>query len=128
MVNLARLLADPVEKCREGALELLISAAKQLPEPVAMLPSLMPVVLARMGDIPVIEPSEELRLGLINLIAGPVITRCGQLLVPYMGIITQVVCRSLEDAFHNIKKVGSKTRSTHCHDALSWTCKVCPEC
>lgn len=111
-------MADPVEKCREGALALLTNAAKRLPEPAAMLSSLMPVLVARMGDIPVVEPSEELRLGLIDLIAGPVITRCGQHLAPYMGIIAQVVCRSLEDAFHNIKKVGLETRSTNCHAAL----------
>lgn len=106
LVNVARLLADPVEKCREGALVLLSRAAEQLANPAAMLPSLMPAVVARMGEIPVVEPSEELCLGLIELIAGPVITRCGQQLVPYLGLIVQVVCRSLEDAFHNIKKVS----------------------
>lgn len=105
LVNLARLLADPVEKCREGALSILSNAAMQLPDPPAMLPSLMPAVVARMGDTPVVEPSEELRLGLIDLVAGPVITRCGPDLVQCLGLIVQVICRSLEDEFHNIKKV-----------------------
>lgn len=105
LVNLTRLLADPVEKCREGAILLLRSAAEQLPDPAAILPSLIPAVVERMGDTPVVEPSEELRLGLIDLIGGPVITRCAQQLGPYLGMVVQVVCRSLEDAFHKIKKV-----------------------
>jgi len=106
LVPAVRLLADPVEKCREGSLTLLASAAEQLPEPAALLSCLMPAVADRMGDVPVEEPSEELRLAIIRLIAGPVILRSGQRLLPYLMLVVKVVCRALEDPFHDIKKVG----------------------
>ena len=105
LVPLVRLLADPVEKCRDGALVFLASAAEQLPDPAALLPCLVPAVAERMGDMPVAEPSEELRLAIIRLIAGPVILRGGQDLLPYLTMIVKVVCRALEDPFHEIKKV-----------------------
>ena len=123
LVNLAQLLADPVEKCREGALSIISNAAKQLPDPTAMLPTLMPAIVARMGDTPVVEPSEELRLGLIDLVAGPVITRCGAELLQCLGLIVQVICRSLEDEFHNIKKVRTSfPAGSICHVVCAACC------
>ena len=110
-----RLLADPVEKCREGSLMILASAAEQLPEPAVLLSCLMPAVADCMGNIPVEEPSEELRLAIIRLIAGPVILRSGQRLVPYLTLIVKVVCRALEDPFHDIKKVGRGHTSCYLH-------------
>ena len=106
LVPTVRLLADPVEKCREGSLTFLASAAEQLPEPAVLLSCLIPAVADRMGDVPVAEPSEELRLAIIKLIAGPVILRSSQGLLPYLTMIVKVVCRALEDPFHDIKKVG----------------------
>ena len=103
---MARLLADSVEKCREGALTFFTSATEQLPDPAALLSCLMPAVTDRMGDIPVIEPGEELRLALIKLVAGPVILHSGSGLVPYLTLVVKVICRALEDPFHDIKKVG----------------------
>ena len=107
LIPMVRLLANPVERCREGALSFLTSAAEQLPEPAALLSALLPAITDRMGDVPVLEPSEEQRLAIIKLIAGPVILRSGQGLLPYLNMIVKVVCRALEDSFHDIKKVGS---------------------
>ncbi|KAA6419548.1 MAG: hypothetical protein FRX49_10473 [Trebouxia sp. A1-2] len=129
LVPVVRLLGDPVEKCREGSLTLLASAAEQLPEPAALLSCLMPAVADRMGDVPVEEPSEELRLAIIRLIAGPVILRSGQCLLPYLTLVVKVVCRALEDPFHDIKKAGCSAIANLCkqlpsdalrpqHDAL----------
>lgn len=105
MVPMAQLLADPVEKCREGALTFFASSAEHLAEPAALLSCLMPAVTKRMGEVPVVEPSEELRLALVKLIAGPVILRSGSGLLPYLTLVIKVVCRALEDPFHDIKKV-----------------------
>lgn len=105
MVPMAQLLADPVEKCREGALNFFTSSAEHLAEPAALLSCLMPVITKRMGEVPVVEPSEELRLALTKLIAGPVILRSGSGLLPYLTLVIKVVCRALEDPFHDIKKV-----------------------
>ena len=105
LVPMARLLADPVEKCREGSLTFFTSAAEVLPDPASLLSSLLPAITERMGDFPVIEPGEELRLAIIRLVAGPVILRSGTGLLPYLALIVKVVCRALEDPFHDIKKV-----------------------
>ena len=102
---MARLLADPVEKCREGALTFFASAAEHLPDPAALLSCLMPAMTDRMGEVPVIEPSEELRLAITQLVAGPVIQHSGSGLLPYLTLVVKVVCRALEDPFHDIKKV-----------------------
>ena len=102
---MSRLLADPVEKCREGAITFFTSAAEHLPDPAALLSCLMPAVTDRMGEVPVVEPSEELRLAITKLIAGPVIQRSGSGLLPYLTLVVKVVCRALEDPFHDIKKV-----------------------
>ena len=111
LVPVVRLLNDPVERCREGTVTFLASAAEQLPEPAALLSYLMPAVADRMGEVPVVEPSEELRLALIKLIAGPIILRSGQGLLPYLSMIVKVICRALEDPFHDIKKVGRWTNN-----------------
>ena len=102
---MSRLLADPVEKCREGAITFFISAAEHLPDPAALLSCLMPAMTDRMGEVPVVEPSEELRLAITKLIAGPVIQRSGSGLLPYLTLVVKVVCRALEDPYHDIKKV-----------------------
>lgn len=131
LVPLVRLLADPVEKCRDGALVFLASAAEQLPDPAALLSCLVPAVAGRMGDMPVAEPSEELRLAIIRLIAGPVILRSGQDLLPYLTMIVKVVCRALEDPFHEIKKVclyQSRQADIAPGNKHISTCMLCPVC
>ena len=83
------------------------TAAEELLEPPALLPTMMPAIKDRMGDVPVIEPSEELRVAIIKLIAGPVILCSGQHLIHHLAMVVKVVCRALEDCFHDIKKVHS---------------------
>lgn len=110
---MARLLADPVEKCREEALNFFALAAQQLPEPAFMLSCLMPAMTGRMGDMPVVEPSEEQRLAITKLVAGPLILRTGSGLLPYLTLVVKVVCRALEDPFHDIKKVTHLDAKLH---------------
>ena len=78
-----------------------------------MLSCLMPAVAVRMGDMPVVEPSEEQRLAVIKLVAGPVILRAGSGLLPYLALVVKVVCRALEDPFHDIKKVTQLDSKLH---------------
>lgn len=73
LVPLVRLLADPTEKCRELACGFLAAALPCLPEPGALLPVLLPALEERVGAAPPQEPSEELRLALAELVAGPLL-------------------------------------------------------
>lgn len=117
---MSRLLADPVEKCREGAITFFISAAEHLPDPAALLSCLMPAMTDRMGEVPVVEPSEELRLAITKLIAGPVIQRSGSGLLPYLTLVVKVVCRALEDPYHDIKKVTQLAGCPACVTFCLW--------
>jgi hypothetical protein len=68
MRPLCGLLADPVEGLRLGVLTLLRDAVRQLPAPGALLPGLLPPLVARMGTTPVQEPAEEVRLAALQLL------------------------------------------------------------
>lgn len=73
---LLAMLHDPVERCRTTALQLLLDAAPQLPDPAALLPALAPELAARAEHMPTYaEPSEEARLQVVEL-AGALIARC----------------------------------------------------
>lgn len=115
LVPLVRLLADPAEICRELAAAFFSAALPRLPAPsgaAPLLPTLVPALAERVGTPPVQEPSEEMRLALGELVAGPLLgaaAACAgggalpaELLPPLVG----TVCCQLQDTFADIKKVG----------------------
>lgn len=106
LAPVVRLLSDPVEKCREVALELLLAAASQVPDVPALLPSLVPALVLRMGLLPVAEPTEEVRLSIARLLEGPLIRRSGAAISSFAGDVSKVLCRGLEDPFPEIKKAS----------------------
>ena len=67
---LAIMCSDIMEACRLGALQLLSAAIPQLNDPAPLLPVLLPVLLSRIGHHPVLEEAEELRLIMVQLLAG----------------------------------------------------------
>ena len=115
LVPLVRLLADPAEKCRELAVAFFAAALPRLPVPggaAPLLPTLVPALAERVGTPPVQEPSEEMRLALAELVAGPLLGAAeacasdsalpAELLAP----LAATVCCQLQDPFADIKKVG----------------------
>lgn len=54
----------------------MLSAAK-LPDATPVAKSLIPVIATRMGNPPVQEPTEEIRLLLVQLMGGPLFDRLG---------------------------------------------------
>ncbi|CAD7702584.1 unnamed protein product [Ostreobium quekettii] len=103
---LIAMLSDPVEKCRERALHLLTVGASRMVDIAPLLPALMPAVARRMGYPPVLESSEEVRLALVHLVGGPVMERGGESLAGYLTEVTLLICRALQDQFHEVKKAG----------------------
>lgn len=66
---LAAMLSDGVERCRAGALQLLLDAAERVPSAGPLLPALLPALAARVAaPPPPLEPSEELRLQAAQLV------------------------------------------------------------
>ncbi len=80
MLPLVGLLSDPVERCRSSAFNTLANAVAVIPDVAPLLMVLVPALAARMGSLPVQEPSEELRLAvaeLLRALVGKVPGRCG---------------------------------------------------
>lgn len=115
LVPLVRLLADPAEKCRELAAVFFAAALPRLPAPggaAPLLPTLVPALAERVGTPPVQEPSEEMRLALAELVAGPLLgaaAACASdsaLPAELLAPLAATVCCQLQDPFADIKKVG----------------------
>ena len=109
LVPLVRLLADPAESCRERVASLLAAALPRLPGPggaAPLLPVLVPALAERVGTPPVQEPSEELRLALAELAAGPLLGAAPSLLPPeLLPLLCGMLCCQLSDPYADIKKV-----------------------
>ncbi|GFH10461.1 uncharacterized protein HaLaN_05775, partial [Haematococcus lacustris] len=103
------MMHDVVEKCRAVAVELLEHCVKQVPDPCPLLPGLVPALLQRMGQLPVQEPAEEVRLSLVRLLAACVDRAPGKELGGHAADFTTVLCRALEDGFPDIKRLACST-------------------
>lgn len=107
LVPLVRQLADPAEKCRELAVSFLAAALQRLPQPAVLLPVLVPALAERVGIPPVQEGSEEMRLALAELVAGPLLERAACLFpTGLLPPLCATVCCQLQDAYADVKKVG----------------------
>ncbi|CAG9464914.1 unnamed protein product [Pedinophyceae sp. YPF-701] len=104
---LVRLLEDPAEKCRSLALEVFLECARNAPDVPALLAPLVPALARRAGDVPVREPSEELRLTILTLVAE-LLPRGGgpQHMSGFASQWASLLCRGAEDAFHESKKAA----------------------
>lgn len=124
LVPLVRLLADPAEKCRELAAGLLSAALPRLLAPAALLPTLLPALAERVGGVPPQEASEEMRLALAELLAGPVLGTLldrsaaaghaaaqGMLTAELLPPLCATLCCQLADPFADIKKASRVARS-----------------
>jgi hypothetical protein len=69
---LLAMLGDPVERCRAGALQLLLEASARVPQLEPLLPPLLGALGARVGQLPPLEPAEELRLQAAALVGRAV--------------------------------------------------------
>eukprot|EP00959_Pyramimonas_sp_CCMP1952_P437024 9150315-Pyramimonas_sp.AAC.1 len=105
-----RVQNDTVEKCRELSIELLTTAAEKLMDPSPLLAQVLPAMAARIGNIPIVETSEEIRLQLVKLLGGALMKRCqASSLNLVMKEILAVLVHSCNDAFHEIVKSTSAT-------------------
>ncbi|KAG1655968.1 hypothetical protein FOA52_009395 [Chlamydomonas sp. UWO 241] len=101
-----QLLHDPGEATRLTAAELLVHGATTVPDFSAVLPVLMPEVVRRMGNLPVVEPAEEVRLLLTTLVAAVVARADEPTLSAYGADLCTFLLRAFEDGYHEIKKAA----------------------
>ncbi|KAF6256970.1 armadillo-type protein [Scenedesmus sp. NREL 46B-D3] len=97
---LVALLADPLESCRLTVLQLLLEAAPVLSHPGALLPGLLPQMVARMGQLPVQETAEEVRLAGLQLLGHWELS-------PAVEELSLLLTRGCEDAFPDAKKAAA---------------------
>ncbi|ORZ31976.1 armadillo-type protein [Catenaria anguillulae PL171] len=99
---LARILADPIEKCREASANMLRSTF-ELVAVDSFLPAIVPTLVDRLSGPVLVEPSEELRLVLIKLLAL-LVSRCES----EPSFIVQDCClilfSTLGDSFPDVRK------------------------
>ncbi|KAG8433049.1 hypothetical protein GDO86_017357 [Hymenochirus boettgeri] len=104
---LLRCLSDPTEKCRELAIQTLEHGVRHLPRPEETLPYLMPALTQRLANPEVVEPAEELRLAMVQLL-GLVVEVCGKKLSPYLDEMIRILQRTIVDPFPDVKKESCK--------------------
>lgn len=71
-----RCVCDPTEKCREVAIQLIREVAQSLTEVDFTLKEIVRVMALRMGQAPVLEDSEEIRLQLFSLLNDILLPEC----------------------------------------------------
>lgn len=68
----------------------------------------MPVLVARLGQQDITEPSEELRLLMLVLMTS-FTDLCGSKMSPYLNDIVTILQRTLVDPYHEVKKVKNES-------------------
>lgn len=102
-------LCDSVEKCRELAIHLIDGVVNKISKVDQTVALVVPLIAERMGQLPLLEKSEEVRLEMINFLGSECMRRCsGDTLKLVVGHLIQVLCISLGDQFHEIKKGASR--------------------
>ncbi|KAG0623087.1 hypothetical protein M758_3G148000 [Ceratodon purpureus] len=100
-----RCVSDPTEKCRELAIQLIRGVAKALTEVDCTLKETILVMAERMGQVPVLEDSEEMRLQLLSLLNDVLLPECELLtLQNIIDPLHRIVTVTLNDHFHEVKK------------------------
>ncbi|XP_065500879.1 dynein axonemal assembly factor 5 [Caloenas nicobarica] len=101
---LARCLAgDAAERCRELALQLLCHGLSHGDRPGEALPVLLPALAQRLCPPQGAEPSEELRLGLVQLLSL-LLRRCGASMVPYLSDVIRILQATLLDSYAEVRR------------------------
>ncbi|NXX47089.1 DAAF5 factor, partial [Tricholaema leucomelas] len=97
------LVGDTAERCRELALQLLCHGLSHGERPSEALPVLLPALVQRLCPPQGFEPSEELRLGLVQLLSL-LLQRCGVAMVPYLNEVIRILQVTLLDHYAEVRR------------------------
>ncbi|XP_010887752.2 dynein assembly factor 5, axonemal [Esox lucius] len=104
---LLKCLSDPMERCRETAIHMLGDFIRCVPQPEDSLPYLMPALTQRLGGKEILEPAEELRLSMVEVLTLTVEV-CGRHLAPYLDDMMKILQRTIVDPFPDVKRESCK--------------------
>lgn len=115
---LLRSLSDPVEKCRELSISILFAFFQRVSNPEEYLSYTVPVFVLRLGQQEIVEPSEEIRLQLVEVLSF-IIEKCGSKMGVYVEDCVRILQRTLVDPYADVKRESCK-----CSSMLA---KSCPQ-
>ncbi|CAH8862249.1 unnamed protein product [Trichobilharzia szidati] len=104
--NLANSLNDPVEVNRELSIKVLELFVNVVKDASILLPSLVPVLLVRLGQKDITEHSEEIRYATLNLLYT-LVTKVHET-SPFLDDYITILQRTFLDPYHEIKKLSCK--------------------
>lgn len=105
--TLLKCLSDPAETCRDSSIQIITGFIRSVPKPEDSLPYLMPALAQRLGGKEILEPAEELRLALVEMLSL-VVEVCGRQLAPYLDDMMKILQRTITDPFPEVKKESCK--------------------
>lgn len=102
--------SDPAEKCRELSIYIIRRFLKSVAVPVEYLPYIVPVIGQRLGQPEITEPSEELRLQLVEFLKE--ILECsGKNIAIYVDDMVRILQRIIIDPYPDVKKIACECTS-----------------
>ncbi|XP_005100812.1 dynein assembly factor 5, axonemal [Aplysia californica] len=110
MKPLLKAFSDPVEKCRELSVEMVLSFMRNVPTCESYLSYIFPVLVQRLGQQEISEPSEEIRLLLIELVMLMVKSSSANIGV-YVDDCVRILQRTIVDPFPEVRKESCKCAS-----------------
>lgn len=116
---LLKCLSDPMERCRETAILMLGEFIRCVPKPEESLPYLMPCLAQRLGGNDILEPAEELRLSLMEVLTLTVEV-CGKQLAPYLNDMINILQRTIVDPFPDVKRESCKCTVNFAKSVPGW--------
>ncbi|KAL3876674.1 hypothetical protein ACJMK2_034478 [Sinanodonta woodiana] len=97
--------SDPVEKCRELSVQIIREFLKVVPDPVDSLPYIMPLITQRLGQQDITEPSEEVRLELVELLVE-IVEFSRKDIAVYLEDMIRILQRTIVDPYPEVKKTS----------------------
>ncbi|XP_022319894.2 dynein axonemal assembly factor 5-like [Crassostrea virginica] len=107
---LLKIFSDPVEKCRELSISIFREFMEKAERPDDCLPYVMPVLVQRLGQQEVTEPSEEIRLMLAEFLTQ-IVEFSGKKLSVYLDDLVRILQRTILDPFPDVKKESCRCTS-----------------
>ncbi|RKO91223.1 armadillo-type protein [Blyttiomyces helicus] len=117
---LVRCFADPVEKCRELSVGVVVGLGKRSDDPTPLLEHILPAIESRLAQPEIVEPAEEVRLALVEAITA-LAERVGQVweahgransgadgFALFIESCARILIKTFEDPFPDVKKASCK--------------------
>ena len=102
-----KIVSDPVEKCRELAVQFLSESMGSVCDASEFLPYIIPVLVQRLGQQDIVEQSEEIRLNIVVFLTQ-LIDFTKKKIGAYVDDMVKILQRTIVDPYPEVKKESCK--------------------